>query len=60
MDKKIVIYEETYRGCYEVDASLSDEDAKRQVLEDIRDGRICGPDICCDSNIYVLLRKDVK
>ena len=50
---KVVIVEETYRGCYEVDETLSDDEAIEKVLEDIRHGREKGPDECCGSKAYV-------
>lgn len=50
---KMVIYRETYEGTYEVDPSLSDEDAMEQVQEEIREGRRQGPETCVDSGAYV-------
>lgn len=53
MRTKRVIVEETYRGCYEVDETLSDDEAIEKILDDIFYGREKGPDECCDSKVYV-------
>ena len=54
MEKKIVAYQETYQDLYEVDGSLSDQEAVEKVQEDIRNGAEKGPETCIGSGCHIL------
>lgn len=54
MEKKIVSYQETYQDLYEVDGSLSDQEAVEKVQEDIRNGAEKGPETCIGSDCHIL------
>ena len=54
MEKKIVAYQETYQDLYEVDGSLSDQEAVEKVQEDIRNGAEKGPETCIGSDCHIL------
>lgn len=46
--KHIVTYTETYTRTYEVDECNSKEEAEEKLREDIQEGRVNGPEECCD------------
>ena len=52
MNDYILRYFECYEKQYTVSANSEDE-AKKQLLEDIRSGNLDGPDQCYDSGIEI-------